>query len=450
MPKPFIDMLRYTAHKEANSPPCAHNRGVNFKGQKLQKKFSNGGTPITQDYLSGIEYRNGSIEAIYFPEGRIAILSPAAGTTTPLGRYEYSIKDHLGNTRLTFADLNDNKVVDVPEDILQEQHYYPFGLGQDYSWMNNSTINDTKYLYNGKELNDEVFDASKRIGLNWMDYGARWYDASVARWMMADPMASKLNKWSPYNYCFNSPMSYTDPFGLEPTYDWQSHYQGNKGIYKDKGEEVSFSQVKSGLLSQAKLPKGYIVNVAGVSLDRMTNIANNAADIFAKNGFNGLSIKQRSVKEAKKYTETPEYTMFAAMLSNPTDGDSYYNGLSTVQKNGRIGVYDETYSKTEHWLSWVNLNAQDIKNNNDPDYAAGYALAHEFLHQMLGIASYYQFGDGTARFFSHSPPEYGPNLNREGTSTYMPNGPSKNLRPEEQILAPHREFLLNFLNSQKN
>jgi RHS repeat-associated protein len=189
-----------------------------FKGQKLQKKFFNASsTPITQDYVAGIEYKNGVIEAIYFPEGRIAILTP---TTTPTGRYEYSIKDHLGNTRLTFADLNDNKIVEVPEDILQEQHYYPFGLGMDYTWMNNTAINDTKYLYNGKELNDEVFDATKRIGLNWNDYGARFYDSAIARWITIDPLADKYKRWSPYNYCIDNPVRFIDPNGMSLQTDY--------------------------------------------------------------------------------------------------------------------------------------------------------------------------------------------------------------------------------------
>ena len=84
-------------------------------------------TNYTQDYIGGIEYRDGSREAIYTAEGRVFYTSP---TTT---RYEYSIKDHLGNARLTFTDKDNNGVVDVTNnpatnEILQENHYYPFGL----------------------------------------------------------------------------------------------------------------------------------------------------------------------------------------------------------------------------------------------------------------------------------------------------------------------------------
>jgi RHS repeat-associated protein len=237
MPNSFIDILEHNAHKKAR-PSCAHNRGVVFKGQKLQKKFFNASsTAITQDYVSGIEYRNGIIEAIYFPEGRIAILPPAVGTTAPLGRYEYSIKDHLGNTRLTFADLDDNKIVDVPSDILQEQHYYPFGLGQDYTWMNNTAINDTKYLYNGKELNDEVFDASKRIGLNWLDFGKRWYDPATIRFPSPDPIIEKFAYLNSYNYASNNPVTNIDLWGLQGV-PFQQYYTQMSNAIVDKTRSV--------------------------------------------------------------------------------------------------------------------------------------------------------------------------------------------------------------------
>jgi RHS repeat-associated protein len=63
------------------------------------------------------------------------------------------------------------------------------------------------YQYNGKELNDDY-------GLNWNDYGARWYDASIGRWNAVDPLAERYSSWSGYNYVLGNPLKYIDPDGM--------------------------------------------------------------------------------------------------------------------------------------------------------------------------------------------------------------------------------------------
>jgi RHS repeat-associated protein len=90
--------------------------------------------------------------------------------------------------------------------IVQITEYYPFGL------VSNSFTRDSKlkqdYLYNGKELQDE-------LSLNWFDYGARMYDPTIARWNSIDPLAEKYRRWSPYNYCVDNPIRFIDPDGMK-------------------------------------------------------------------------------------------------------------------------------------------------------------------------------------------------------------------------------------------
>jgi RHS repeat-associated protein len=159
-----------------------------------------GTASATTDYIGNFIYKNGELKYIITGNGRIVV---ADNTFS----YQYNIKDHLGNTRVTF---------DATGKILQEDSYYPFGMTMNgLSFTDNTLLaNDTKnkYLYNGKEFQDE-------LGLDWYDYGARFYDAQIGRWHSVDPKAEKYLNLSPYNYCSNNPIRLFDPDGMEGT-DW--------------------------------------------------------------------------------------------------------------------------------------------------------------------------------------------------------------------------------------
>jgi len=175
-------------------------------GTKLRKTLKEGAMVIrTHDYIGGLEYTNDSLEAIYHSEGRVYFEN---GTS----RYEYNLADHLGNTRLTFTDKDGDGVIEIFEnadsnEVLSENHYYPFGMQMEGSWMSNPGRN-TKYRYNNKELNED-------FGLDWYDYGARWYDPAIGRWHSIDPLAEKYYPFTEYNYTSNNPILFSDPRGMD-------------------------------------------------------------------------------------------------------------------------------------------------------------------------------------------------------------------------------------------
>lgn len=168
-----------------------------FDGLKLRETVENVESLTKVDYCGPFVYEtvSGVRSLKYFitPEGR-------AVKNGTIWDYEYNMKDHLGNVRTVI-----HKGINGLAEVLQERHYYPFGM--EMSGFSSGTSTN-KYQYNGKELQND-------LNLYWYDYGARFYDPTIGRWHTPDPLAEKSRRWSPYVYCDDNPLRYIDPDGME-------------------------------------------------------------------------------------------------------------------------------------------------------------------------------------------------------------------------------------------
>jgi RHS repeat-associated protein len=115
---------------------------------------------------------------------------------------------YLSNEGAVQQDIyfDDLTVTHKKSPIVQGQEYYPFGLTFN-SYQKEGGI-DNQYLYNGKERQDE-------LDIGWMDYGARMYSSELGRFLGTDPLASKFEHLSPYNYASNDPILKIDLWGLQ-------------------------------------------------------------------------------------------------------------------------------------------------------------------------------------------------------------------------------------------
>lgn len=161
-------------------------------GMKLKRISTVDGTPTERYYAGAFEYDDEEdLDLIHNEEG---VVNVSGSTYT----YEYFLKDHLGNTRVTFKPNGSSLT------SLQKVEYYPFGMVA----VKTDGESDNKYLYNGKEL-QEV------INLELYDYGARFYDAQIGRFTTVDPLAEWHFNYTPYHYTFNNPINFFDLLGLD-------------------------------------------------------------------------------------------------------------------------------------------------------------------------------------------------------------------------------------------
>jgi RHS repeat-associated protein len=94
--------------------------------------------------------------------------------------------------------------------------YYPFGMQTANSWTRENTTGNN-YLYNaGAELNQTA---------NIYETFFRGYDPALGRMMQIDPKASKYSSLTPYNYAFNDPVYWNDPFGADPINSWDDFWR---------------------------------------------------------------------------------------------------------------------------------------------------------------------------------------------------------------------------------
>ncbi len=122
--------------------------------------------------------------------------------------YVYLSNESASSLPVYFDEL---QITHTKGAILQEDHYYPFGMNINALSSTAPLSKPNKYKFNGNEEQTE-FD------LNLFDFNARFYDGAIGRFNSIDPLSdatSQINL-SPYQFSWNNPINLNDPNGMCP------------------------------------------------------------------------------------------------------------------------------------------------------------------------------------------------------------------------------------------
>ena len=266
-------------------------------------------------------------------------------TLSDKGNKYFELSNHLGNVLSVVSDRLFSKestsshglVGSYTADRVSATDYYAFGMpmpGRTFS------SNQYRYGFNGMEKDDEM---GKGDG-NSYDFGARFYDPRLGRWLAVDPLAAKYPYASPYNFVLNSPLIAFDPDGKIVTYANDETEKVIKDAMEADPEfaktmqtlinsDVTFNYTLTGVNDYNKLSKDGSSTSGGVSYD---------GDVIqAKFGKIENSIQDGSLTAL--YHETEHLMQFE-------HGESGFKYVEKENEEGkRVGVWihDETSDITD-------------------------------------------------------------------------------------------------------
>ena len=174
-----------------------------------------------------------------------------------------------------------------------------------------------------------------RLGLDWYDYGFRWYDAELGRFPSVDPIIENFPDLTPYNYASNNPSTLIDLWGLQGVKNplFESLDANNPTEYLNQALNLfalDFEQAKAATIANNGREYGYGIFVdndgnlertdmiEGAGADNVVNIAGYILDVR----YDDINDSRVSNKISNNKTSwTPELYLVGIYHTHPDMGE---------------------------------------------------------------------------------------------------------------------------------
>ncbi|MBO9594006.1 MAG: ParB N-terminal domain-containing protein [Niabella sp.] len=318
-------------------------------GAKLSKtvnEMSPTAQVTTTTYVGGMVFENDELR--YIAAGDVRLRPTVVAPTTLV--YDYFLKDHLGNIRAVITDdaSQSNK-------LLEENHYYPFGLIQKGISSSAVGASTNKFKYNSIEQTDV-------LGLNQLEAFFRTMDPQIGRWLQIDPKPNVFE--SPFAAMGNNPIFNRDPLG-DTVIDGR-YYENNKNGGVLDEVFVSSQRHKPESSAGTFMPMG-LFGMGPMSNDPLNILLNADWKKILSNVWDGFAGGAKNTVENIKHTFTVE-----GIIETVVDGSTGNVTMIVRTTNGLVKI------------------VSNIANYSDDDiqYGAGFilekALEAIILKRVLG------------------------------------------------------------------